>query len=163
MNKLHLSAFAAALLAVAAPAMAQDAAPPIRVAKGHFTMKDGEAIYKNVCQACHMSDAMGAKGAGVYPALAGDKRLVALGLSDPRRGARPEGHAALRRLFRRRTGRRRGRLCAHPFRQRLCGAGDRRRGQGRAFGARRPDGRAWGHPRSGLGVEAMKVVHPGPG
>ena len=77
MNTLQACAFAAALLATALPAVAQTpTAPPIRVEKGHFTMKDGEAIYKNVCQACHMSDAMGAKGAGVYPALANDKRLA---------------------------------------------------------------------------------------
>ena len=75
MSKLAL---AAALLAVALPATAQTpTAPPIRVEKGHFTMKDGEAIYRNVCQACHMADAMGAKGAGIYPALANDKRLTA--------------------------------------------------------------------------------------
>ena len=78
MKKLHASAFAAALLATALPAVAQTpTAPPIRVAKGHFTMRDGEAIYRNVCQACHMADAMGAKGAGIYPALANDKRLAA--------------------------------------------------------------------------------------
>ena len=77
MNPLHASAFAAVLLATALPAAAQTPnAPPIRVEKGHFTMKDGEAIYRNVCQACHMSDAMGAKGAGVYPALANDKKLA---------------------------------------------------------------------------------------
>ena len=75
MSKLAL---AAALLAVALPATAQTpTAPPIRVEKGHFTMKDGEAIYRNVCQACHMADAMGAKGAGIYPALANNPRLAA--------------------------------------------------------------------------------------
>ncbi|MGZ3401356.1 MAG: c-type cytochrome [Caulobacteraceae bacterium] len=78
MTKLPLSVVAAAVLAVALPAIAQTpTAPPIRVAKGRFTMKDGEAIYKNVCQACQMSDAMGAKGAGIYPALANNKRLAA--------------------------------------------------------------------------------------
>jgi mono/diheme cytochrome c family protein len=79
MKHLHASAFAAAvLLAAALPAAAQTpAAPPIRVAKGHFTIKDGDGIYRNVCQACHMSDAEGAKGAGIYPALANNQRLAA--------------------------------------------------------------------------------------
>jgi mono/diheme cytochrome c family protein len=78
MKMLHAWAFAAALAAAALPAVAQTpVAPPIRVTKGHFTMTDGEAIYKNVCQACHMADAMGAKGAGIYPALANNKKLTA--------------------------------------------------------------------------------------
>ena len=37
----------------------------------------GEAIYKDVCQGCHMPDGKGAQGAGVYPALAGNKKLAA--------------------------------------------------------------------------------------
>jgi mono/diheme cytochrome c family protein len=80
MTKTLVPALAAILLAtVAQNAQAQGqapTAPPLRVEKGHFTMKDGEAIYRNVCQACHMGDAMGAKGAGIYPALAGNKRLA---------------------------------------------------------------------------------------
>ena len=39
--------------------------------------KDGEAIYRQVCQGCHMADAKGAEGAGRYPALAGNPRLAA--------------------------------------------------------------------------------------
>jgi mono/diheme cytochrome c family protein len=42
-----------------------------------FPEKTGEEIYKNVCQGCHMSDGKGAQGAGVYPALAGNKKLAA--------------------------------------------------------------------------------------
>lgn len=45
----------------------------------HFHLKGGEAIYHGVCQGCHMPDAKGAVGAGAYPALAGDKRLEAVG------------------------------------------------------------------------------------
>ena len=30
----------------------------------------GEAIYKGICQDCHMADARGGTGAGAYPALA---------------------------------------------------------------------------------------------
>ena len=39
--------------------------------------QDGEGIYRNVCQGCHMADAKGAAGAGRYPALANDRALAA--------------------------------------------------------------------------------------
>ena len=50
-------------------------------AQGRFTYPDqgGEAIYKNICQGCHMPDAKGAAGAGVYPSLAGNGKLAARG------------------------------------------------------------------------------------
>ena len=35
----------------------------------------GEAIYTGICQGCHMPDAKGAVGAGVYPALANNPKL----------------------------------------------------------------------------------------
>jgi mono/diheme cytochrome c family protein len=38
----------------------------------HFMQRDGEVIYRTVCQGCHMPNAQGAVGAGAYPALAGD-------------------------------------------------------------------------------------------
>lgn len=44
-----------------------------------LTEQDGEAIYKNVCQGCHMPDARGAVGAGAYPALAGNAKLSSAG------------------------------------------------------------------------------------
>ena len=44
-----------------------------------FTEQTGEAIYKNVCQGCHMPDAQGAVGAGKYPALAKDPNLQVAG------------------------------------------------------------------------------------
>jgi mono/diheme cytochrome c family protein len=47
------------------------------VKDGKFVMRDGEAIYRNVCAACHMPDAKGAQGSGVYPALAGNPKLAA--------------------------------------------------------------------------------------
>ena len=37
---------------------------------------DGKTIFEHICQGCHMPDAKGATGAGSYPALAGDPRLV---------------------------------------------------------------------------------------
>jgi|ERR1019366_8611065 mono/diheme cytochrome c family protein len=39
----------------------------------------GEAIYKGICQDCHMPDARGAVGAGMYPALAGNPKLEIAG------------------------------------------------------------------------------------
>jgi mono/diheme cytochrome c family protein len=44
-----------------------------------FTEQGGEAIYKNVCQGCHMPDAKGAVGAGMYPALAKNPKLEVAG------------------------------------------------------------------------------------
>jgi mono/diheme cytochrome c family protein len=46
-------------------------------AGGYPDLVTGEAIYKTICQGCHMPDAKGASGAGMYPALAGDKKLTA--------------------------------------------------------------------------------------
>ncbi len=40
-----------------------------------FPQQTGEAIYKGVCQGCHMADAQGAVGAGAYPALARNAHL----------------------------------------------------------------------------------------
>jgi mono/diheme cytochrome c family protein len=40
-----------------------------------FPQQTGEAIYKGVCQGCHMPDAKGAVGAGAYPALANNPKL----------------------------------------------------------------------------------------
>ena len=42
----------------------------------HFEEQGGEAIFKSVCQGCHMSDAKGAKGVAQYPALASDANLA---------------------------------------------------------------------------------------
>jgi mono/diheme cytochrome c family protein len=78
---------AAGLLAltVAAPAFADTAGPapaakPSRRGNGAgffspFPFEGGEAIYKGVCQGCHMPDAKGAVGAGAYPALAKNENL----------------------------------------------------------------------------------------
>jgi mono/diheme cytochrome c family protein len=43
----------------------------------HFMQRDGEVIYRTVCQGCHMAEAQGAVGAGAYPALANDPKLAA--------------------------------------------------------------------------------------
>lgn len=41
-----------------------------------FPFQGGQAIFRGVCQGCHMPDAKGAVGAGAYPALAGDAKLA---------------------------------------------------------------------------------------
>jgi mono/diheme cytochrome c family protein len=44
-----------------------------------LVQRDGEAIYRAICQGCHMSDGQGAIGAGAYPALAANPNLEASG------------------------------------------------------------------------------------
>jgi mono/diheme cytochrome c family protein len=41
-----------------------------------FTATDGETLYRSICQGCHMADAKGAHGAGMFPALAGNPKLI---------------------------------------------------------------------------------------
>jgi mono/diheme cytochrome c family protein len=43
---------------------------------GHFAQQSGEAVFQNICQGCHMPNAQGAVGAGRYPALANNPKLV---------------------------------------------------------------------------------------
>ncbi|MGO2957753.1 MAG: c-type cytochrome [Acetobacter sp.] len=41
-------------------------------------LPDGAAVYKHICQSCHMADGKGAEGAGAhFPALAGNPKLKA--------------------------------------------------------------------------------------
>jgi mono/diheme cytochrome c family protein len=54
--------------------------PAATLSRGfRFTEQTGEALYVNVCQACHMSKGEGAVGAGRYPALAKNESLKAGG------------------------------------------------------------------------------------
>lgn len=39
-------------------------------------LEDGAAIYRHVCQGCHMPDGRGAVGAAAYPALAKNPKLA---------------------------------------------------------------------------------------
>ena len=64
-----LIAMAATIAGLAASAAAQRR--PV------YAYQDGKDIYEHVCQGCHMPDAKGASGAGVYPALAGNAKLRA--------------------------------------------------------------------------------------
>lgn len=44
-----------------------------------FTEQTGQALYSNVCQACHMDQGQGAVGAGKYPPLAKNDNLESSG------------------------------------------------------------------------------------
>jgi len=76
---VHPGTWAVALALALSPfaARAQSAAhfsPAFR-----FTEQSGEQLFASVCQGCHMPDARGAVGAGIYPSLAGNKNLEAGG------------------------------------------------------------------------------------
>ena len=86
-NKMTIRA-AAAILALSASAALTTAAwadtagpapkpsgPNISGFFSPFPFQGGEAVYKGVCQGCHMADAKGAVGAGAYPALAKNANL----------------------------------------------------------------------------------------
>lgn len=65
-----LIAVAAAMIAMPALAQKPAQAPP--------PPHPGEAVFQNVCQACHMANAMGGEGAGRIPALARNGALEAV-------------------------------------------------------------------------------------
>lgn len=56
-----------------------DSAGPVLSPGRHFSEQTGEALYANLCQACHMSNGEGAVGAGRYPPLARNESLTANG------------------------------------------------------------------------------------
>jgi mono/diheme cytochrome c family protein len=72
-------AFRIALTLVAAGTLPAAAADTPDMRGGPFMMQGGEAVYREVCQGCHMADAKGAVGAGIYPALANNSRLTSAG------------------------------------------------------------------------------------
>jgi mono/diheme cytochrome c family protein len=73
--KVFVYAFALSVLAFAANAQSDGSFSNA----GRFMERDGEALYRNVCQGCHMANGQGAAGAGTYPALARDKKLETAG------------------------------------------------------------------------------------
>lgn len=91
MKTIPIALAAVAALGAVSAALAQDAAPSAIatatqgdadgafVSSGKFSEPDGEKMYRRVCAACHMPDAMGATGAGTYPALAKNPKLAAGG------------------------------------------------------------------------------------
>jgi len=84
-TKMTIRLLAGAFLALTATAAYADTAGPAPKPPAHgpsvsgffspFPFQGGEAIYKGVCQGCHMADAKGAVGAGAYPALAKNENL----------------------------------------------------------------------------------------
>lgn len=83
-----IAALAVAIGAVGA-AIAQTNPDPVGAQRGDadsafvdrqkFSEPTGEQMFRRVCAACHMADAKGAQGAGMYPALAKNEKLVAGG------------------------------------------------------------------------------------
>ena len=66
-------------LSFAAPLAANDFGDDPLERGDSFSFQGGQAIFTGVCQGCHMPDAMGAVGAGMYPALAKDTKLQSSG------------------------------------------------------------------------------------
>ncbi len=66
-------------LALTAPAFAQGGDAPGASTNKTPPPVTGEQVYVQVCQACHMADAMGGKGAGMIPALAKNPKLAEAG------------------------------------------------------------------------------------
>lgn len=71
----RLSAIALLLLACTPFACAQTSGQTFYT-YASLTHANGEEIFHAICQGCHMPDAKGATGAGSYPALTGNPRLV---------------------------------------------------------------------------------------
>jgi mono/diheme cytochrome c family protein len=65
---------AAALIALASPAMAQGDGPG-GGATNTAPAESGAQVYEQICQACHMADAKGDTQAGTIPALAANPKL----------------------------------------------------------------------------------------
>jgi mono/diheme cytochrome c family protein len=78
LNPRKIFAFAALLSLVSGVGAARAANDdvPVFASPQRFLYKDGEHLYRAICQGCHMPDAKGAQGAGMYPALAENPRLA---------------------------------------------------------------------------------------
>ncbi|HEY5084658.1 MAG TPA: cytochrome c [Rhizomicrobium sp.] len=81
--RMHFAA-AAALVSLAAMAgaradTAQDMGAGAMNRSSPYNFQGGEAVFKNICQGCHMANAEGAVGAGMYPALAKNAKLEVAG------------------------------------------------------------------------------------
>ena len=81
--RMHFAA-AAALISLAAMAgaradTAQDMGAGAMNRNAPYNFQGGEAVFKNICQGCHMANAEGAVGAGMYPALAKNAKLEVAG------------------------------------------------------------------------------------
>jgi len=79
MRILLLPALAAMLATSVFPVTAQEFGAGAMDRGSKIPYQGGEAIYKGVCQGCHMPDAKGVAGAGAYPALAHNPKLETAG------------------------------------------------------------------------------------
>ncbi len=81
--KIRIAALAAVVALGAASVAFADGAQDMGAGAmnrgGPYDFQGGKAIYTNVCQGCHMPDAKGAVGAGMYPALASNAKLETAG------------------------------------------------------------------------------------
>lgn len=68
-----------AIAASTASAQTRSDADGVFSSSNQFGEQTGEALYMNVCAGCHMAEGQGAQGAGFYPALASNPKLVAKG------------------------------------------------------------------------------------
>jgi mono/diheme cytochrome c family protein len=92
-SRLHLLGLLVLCAGAAAAVYADDASFTSTEGIGPL---NGQQIFERICAGCHMSGAQGAAGAGFYPKLAGDKKLVswefaALTVLNGRNGMPPFG------------------------------------------------------------------------
>ena len=71
--------WSAAIVVAIGALLAPGARAQIGLRATGLPQRGGEAIFKGVCQGCHMPDARGAVGAGLYPALARNSKLEVAG------------------------------------------------------------------------------------
>jgi len=77
-RSIPAAVWAVVLATAATSASAATDIPAAALSRGWvFDARDGAALYVAACQGCHMADGRGAQGAGRYPALLGNPRLVA--------------------------------------------------------------------------------------
>lgn len=69
--------YASVVLILLASAQANAFDPQVSAPGNHFDQRDGENLFKAICQGCHMAQGQGAHGAGTYPGLANNPRLSA--------------------------------------------------------------------------------------
>jgi len=75
---MKIKILAAGLSLLASGALHADEPRPFDMeSTRRFTQQDGDSLFKGVCAACHMPDAIGATGAATYPALAKNEKLAA--------------------------------------------------------------------------------------
>jgi mono/diheme cytochrome c family protein len=89
------------LLLLAMAAASAHADSPMFTSRAAIGSLNGEQIYDHICQGCHMTGGQGAIGAGAYPKLAANKKLVswefvALTVLNGRSGMPPFGVPANR-------------------------------------------------------------------